>query len=207
MELRKQLELVEVDYENENKKAVMTFLDKERKEVRVVNFNKQAYTNGKYVDDPEKAEKVDEWCQKYFGTTFAMLPECVGTKHDVYVYTNFNSLWECDIVEKFTADMEGQIYQTKVKEIIVDDYFIRIRFDIDGKTYESKMTFGKYMDNLKAWFVDPQKKTNAYKKFEDKYGVPVEEKDKLIGHDLMVEVKSAFGTNYYGDIKKFPKKK
>lgn len=207
MEIRKDLELVEVEYENEKKKAVMTFLDSERKEVRVVNFNKQSYSGGKYVDDPEKAEKVDEWCQEFFKTTFDKLPNCVGTRHDVYVYTNFNSLWECDIVEKFTADMEGQIYQTTVKEVVVDEYFIRIRFDIDGKTYESKMGFGKYMEKLKEWFVDPQKKEKAYEKFEEKYGVPVQEADKLIGHDLMVEVKSAFGTNYYGDIKKFPKKK
>ena len=58
MELRKGLELVSVEYENNDKKAVMTFLDAERKEVRIVNFNKQRYENGKYVDDPAKAEKV-----------------------------------------------------------------------------------------------------------------------------------------------------
>lgn len=207
MEIRKDLELVEVAYENDNKKAVMTFLDTERKEVRVVNFNRQSYKNGKYVEDPEKAEKVDEWCQTYFKAPFDKLPSCVGTRHDVYIYPNFNSLWECDMPEKFTADMEGQIYKTEVKEIVVDDYFIKIRYEIESKTYESKMTFGKYMESLKSWFVDPQKKASTYKKFEDKYGVPVEEKDKLIGHDLMVEVKCAFGTNYYGDIKKFPKKK
>lgn len=206
MELRKELELVEVEFENDGKKAVMTFLDRERKEVRVVNFNRQSYNNGKYVDDPDKAAKVDEWCETYFGVPFNKLPGCVGTVHDVYVYENFNSLWESDTPEKFTADMEGQIYQTKVKEILVDDYFIRIRFLIDDKTYESKMSFGKYMEATKEWFVDPLKKANAYKKFEEKYGVPVEQAGSLVGHDLMVEVKKAFGTHYYGDIKKFPKK-
>ena len=59
MELRKELELVSVDFENNGKKAVMTFLDKERKQVRVVNFNRQVYRDGKYVDDPDKAAKVD----------------------------------------------------------------------------------------------------------------------------------------------------
>lgn len=207
MELRKNLELVEVEFENDGKKAVMTFLDRERKEVRVVNFNKQSYNNGKYVNDPEKEAKVAEWCQEYFGVPFDKLGGCVGTVHDVYVYDNFNSLWEVDMVEKFTEDMEGQIFQTAVKEILVDDYFIRIRFDIDGKTYESKMSFGKYMEATKEWFVDPLKKQKAYEKFEEKYGVPVSEADKLIGHDLMVEVKSAFGKHFYGDIKKFPKTK
>lgn len=207
MEIRKELELVNVEYESGNKKAVMTFLDRERHQVRVVNFNQQSYNNGKYVDDPKKAEAVEQWCQNYFQTSFDRLTDCVGQKKDIYCYERFNSLWEVDQIEKFTADMVGQIYQTEVKEITVDDYFIKIRYEIEGKTYESKMTFGVYNKDLKEWFQDPQKKVMQYKKFEDKYHVPVERKDELIGHPLMVEVKAAFGTNYYGDIKKFPTKK
>lgn len=207
MELRKELELVEVEYENSDKKAVMTFLDRERKQVRVVNFNKQVYRDGKYVDDADKAAKVSEWCSTYFGCDFAGLRECIGQKKDVYCYDNFNSLWEVEQIEKFTVDMVGQIYQTEVKEITVDDYFIKIRYDIEGKTYESKMTFGTYFKATKEWYQDPVKKEQQYKRFEDKYHVPVERKDELVGHPLMVEVKSAFGSNYYGDIKKFPQRK
>ena len=52
MELRNALELVDVEYDG--KKAVMTFLDKERSEVRVVNFNKQSYDDksNKFVGCP-----------------------------------------------------------------------------------------------------------------------------------------------------------
>ena len=207
MELRKDLELVSVDYESNKKKAVLTFLDKERKQVRIVNFNKQVYRDNNYVDDAEKNKKVDGWCDEYFGCGFDDLAECVGQKKDVYCYERFNSLWEVDQIEKFTADMVGQIYQTEVKEITVDDYFIKIRYEIDGKTYESKMTFGTYFQATKEWYQDPVKKEQQYKRFEDKFHVPVERKDELIGHPLMVEVKSAFGTNYYGDIKKFPTRK
>lgn len=207
MELRENLELVAVEYENDNKKAVMTFLDRERKEVRVVNFNKQSYKDGKYVNDPEKENLVDEWCKTYFGVSFEKLPGCVGTVHDIYTYPTFNSLWEAEFVEKFTEDMEGQIYQTTWKGTVVDDNAIRIRFDIDGKTYESKMNFGMYIESTKEWFVDPLKKQKAFEKFKDKFGVPVEEADTLIGHNLMVEVKKAMGKYLYGDIKKFPKTK
>ena len=56
MEIRKDLELVSVEYENNGKKAVLTFLDRERKQVRVVNFNRQSYRDNKYVDDPENSE-------------------------------------------------------------------------------------------------------------------------------------------------------
>lgn len=207
MELRKDLQLVDVQYENEGKKAVMTFLDQERKQIRVINFNRQAYSNGNWVDSPEKAEKVDEWCKEYFQCDFNSLKECVGQKKDVYCYDRFNALWEVDQIEKFTADMVGMIYQTEVKEITVDDFFIRIRYEIEGKTYESKMTYGTYFEETKTWYQDPVKKESQYQKFFEKFHVPVAEKDKLVGHPLMVEVKSAFGTNYYGDIKKFPQKK
>lgn len=207
MELRKDLELVNVEYESNGQKAVMTFLDKERKQIRVVNFNRQVYRDGKYVDDADKFLKVEQWCEEYFKCGFDGLKECVGQTKDVYCYDKFNSLWEVDQVEKFTADMVGQIYQTEVKEIAVDDYFIRIRYDIEGKTYESKMTFGTYFKDSKEWYQDPVKKDQQYRRFEEKYHVPVERKDELIGHPLMVEVKSAFGSNYYGDIKKFPARK
>lgn len=207
MELRKELELVSVEYENNGKKAVLTFLDKERKQVRVVNFNKQVYRDNKYVDDKEKADKVDQWCEEYFGCGFNDLNQCVGTKMDVYCYDGFNSLWEIEQIQKFTADMEGLLIQTKIKEIIVDDYFIKIRYEYEGKTYESKMTFGTYFKATKEWYQDPVKKEQQYKRFEEKFHVPVANKDALIGHQLVVEVKSAFGNNYYGDIKKFPKGK
>lgn len=206
MEIRQALELVNVEYENNGQKAVMTFLDKERKEVRVVNFNRQSYKDGKYVDDPAKAKKVDEWCKEIFGTTFDKLGDCVGVKKDVYIYDSFNSLFEVQTVEKFTKDMVGLVFQTEVKEIILDDYFIKIRYEIEGKVYESKQTFGQYVEAMKAWFVDPQKKDREFAKFKDKYGVDIADRDSLIGHALIVEVKSAFGKFYYGDIKRFPKK-
>ena len=207
MELRKELELVSVDFENNGKKAVMTFLDKERKQVRVVNFNRQIYRDGKYVDDPDKAAKVDKWCADYFQSDFMGLAECVGQKKDVYCYDKFISLFEVEQIEKFTKDMVGQIFQTEVKEITVDDYFIKIRYEIDGKTYESKMTFGTFFQATKEWYQDPVKKEAQYRKFEEKFHVPVERKDELIGHPLMVEVKTAFGNNLWGDIKKFPERK
>lgn len=207
MEIRKNLELVAVDYESNGKKAVMTFLDAERRQVRVVNFNRQSFRDGKYVDDPDKAEKVDQWCADYFKCGFAELGEQIGVKLDVYCYDRFNSLWEIEQIAKFTADMVGQIYQTEVKDIAVDDYFIKIHYDIEGKTYESKMSYGIFMQGTREWYQDPVKKESQYKKFEEKFHVPVERKDELIGHPLMVEVKTAFGSNYYGDIKKFPTRK
>lgn len=207
MELRPNLELVSVEYESGNQKAVLTFLDRERKQVRVVNFNRQIYKDNKYVDDADKAAKVDEWCKTYFDTTFKGLAGCIGTKKDVYISDRFNSLWEIAEIQKFTPDMVGQIYQTEVKEIVVDDYFIRIRYLINNEVYESKQTFGNYLKETREWFQDPNKKQREYEKFERKYQVPVDKADTLIGHPLMVEVKTAFGSNYYGDIKAFPRKK
>lgn len=207
MELRKNLELVEVTYSPDKKKATMTFLDKERNEIRDVNFNCQSYdrNSNKFIDDSEKAKKVDKWCRDYFGVSFGNLADCVGEVKDVYVYDRYNSLWETNEAEKFTDDMVGQIFQTRVKSVTVDDVAIRIGYEIDGKDYESKMTTAKYVQALGKWYGDPAKKEKQYERFEKKFGVPVEKAKTLVGHPLMVEVKKAF-SSYYGDIKAFPKK-
>ena len=186
MEKRENLELVNVAFENNGQKAVLTFLDKERAEVRTVNFNRQVYRDN------------------IFGCEFTELPSCVGKKYTVYEYDDFNSLFEVQIITKFTKDQVGQIYQTAIDEVVLDDYFIKIHYTIDGKTYESKQTFGTYLQDMKSWFVDPLKKEKEFAKFENKYHVKVEDRDKLVGHPIMVEVKPAFGDHYWGDIKKFP---
>ena len=204
MEIRENLNLIEVRFEQEGKKAILTFLDPERGEIREVNFNKQVYKDGKYQDDPEKAAKVDEWCKQYFNTTFSNLPSAVGQSKTVYCYDTFSSLFEVESIEKFTEAMKGKLYQTTIKEIKLDDYCIRIRYEIDGKTYESKMTFGKYVEQMKQWFIDPIKKEKVLAKFKEKYGKDISEADKLVGAKLIVEVKVAFGSHFYGDVKKLP---
>lgn len=209
MELLKDLELVAVDYENNGKKAVMTFLDKERAEVRRVNFNLQAYDSAKatYVDDADKAAKVAEWCETYFGTTFENLGSQIGVKKDVYAYDNFNSLWEVDVTEKFSDGDVGEFFSTTISEITDDGNAVRIKFPYNGKTYESKMTYATYVEAMKAWFVDPQKKLDTYRKFKEKFQTNIEDKDSLIGKQINVEVKKAFNKYAYADIKKFPEKK
>lgn len=209
MEIRENLELVAVEYENNDKKAVMTFLDAERGEVRQVNFNLQKYDQDskKWVNDSAKEQKIEEACQELFKTDFAHLTDAIGTLHTVYLYDKFNSLQKMDYAEKFTEDMAGGIYQTEVKAVQVGEFGINILYDIEGKTYQSKHSFGNYVESMKKFFVDPNKKEAVYKKFLEKYGVPVEEAQSLVGHPLMVEVKKSFGDKYWGDIKKFPKKK
>lgn len=64
------------------------------------------------------------------------------------------------------------------------------------------MTYADYMEDLKQWFTNPQKKVKQFKKFENKFGVSVENSDEIIGKEIMVEVKVAFGKFPYGDIKK-----
>jgi hypothetical protein len=207
MELLTQLELVDVTFED--KKAVLTFLDEERGEIREVNFNKQSYDNdaSKFIDDPEKAEKVDKWCEEYFGLTFDRLAEAIGEKKDIYAYDRFNSLFPVKMVAKFEKDMVGQIMQIVISDVIDDGKAIHIEFDYEGETYESKMTYADYLEAKKTWFINPQKKKKQYDKFEEKFGVSVENKAELIGKDAMVEIKLAFSKFVYVDIKPFPKKK
>ena len=204
-----QLELIEVTYTEDKQKAVLTFLDEDRGEIREVNFNKDSWDSekAKYVEDPEKAEKVEEWSQEYFGLSFDELSRAVGEKKDVYAYDNFNSLWEAQIIEKFDEDMLGQIIQAPCTEVVDDGTAIRIRFEYEDTLYESRMGYADYHEPRKAWFVNPQKQKRQYEKFEKKFGIHVDNKEELVGKTLMIEVKKAMGKWIYSEIKAFPKTK
>lgn len=202
MDLRENLELIEVAYENDKKKAVMTFLDVDRGEVLEVNFNRQSFNNGKFVDDPEKAEKVDEWCKEYFDLEYDQLSKAVGRTMDVYHYDKFNSLWESTFAKKFEDEDVGQIFTAEIDEVVDDGIAIRITYLVDGELYRSNMQYSKYVEARKEWFADPVKKENQYDKFKDKFGVSVEDWEEIKGKQIMVEVKKAFNKFTYGDIKK-----
>lgn len=200
--LRENLDLVEVVYENGEKKAVLKFLDIENGELLEVNFNKQVYENGGWVDNEEKAKKVDEWCKEYFDRDFDKLTERVGDKFNVYKYEKFNSMWETKVVNKFDVKQKGEIFNTTISEITDTGSAISIRYEIDGNTYETKFTYGEYMEGLKQWFTNPQKKIKQFEKFEKTFGISFDEKETIIGKEIMIEIKTAFGKYAYAEIKK-----
>jgi hypothetical protein len=207
MELLEQLELVDVVYED--KKACLVFLDESRGEIREVNFNRQAFdqVTKKFIDDPEKAAKVDEWCEEYFQLDFDRLAEAIGERKDVYCYDNFNSLFEVQMLAKFEDDMLGQIFEVEVINALDDGKKISIQFEYEGQLYESKMQYADYLDARKEWFINPQKRIKQYKKFEEKFHIPVNRIGELVGKEVMVEVKKAMGKYIYCEIKPFKKVK
>ncbi|WP_246516504.1 hypothetical protein [Salicibibacter cibarius] len=206
-QILEQLELVDV--ENDGNKAVLTFLDEDNGEIREVNFNKQSFDQdkGKFVDDPDKAEKVEEWSQEYFNLPFDQLGQAVGDRKDVYAYDRFNALWPVKMISKFSKDDEGQIFETEVTKVHDDGKAMHIEFEYEGDTYESKMTYADYLEAKKQWFVNPQKQKKQYAKFEDKFGISPDNMEELEGKSIMVEVKVAFGKFPYAEIKPFAKKK
>lgn len=202
MEIRENVQLIEVGYENDYKTAILTFLDEDKGQILEVKFNRQKFENGKYVDSEEKAKKVDEWCEEYFELPYDKLNQAIGKRMTVYHYEYFNSLWESEYPQKFDDDSVGQIFTTKIDEIEDDGIGIRINYTIDGTLYRTNMTYSKYVEERKAWFVDPVRKEKQYTKFKEKFGVDFEDNEKIIGKEIMVEVKKAFGKHTYGDIKK-----
>ena len=200
--LRKDLELVEVAYDNNGKKAILRFLDIENAELLEVNFNKQTYENGEFIDDEKKEGQVEEWCKEYFDSSFDELETKVGVKKDVYKYEQFNSLWEVDIINKFDKKDKGKIFQSEIKEVVDTGQRISVKFEYEGKTYEKKFQYSDCVESLEKWFVKPQKKDKQYERFEELFGVSVEEADKILGKPIMVEVKIAYGKYPYADIKK-----
>ena len=208
-ELLKDLELVAVEFDNDGKKAVLTFLDEEHGEIREINLNKQKYdqASNKFYDDEERDKKMEEVSQTHFKLDFKDLAQAIGTKKDIWAYEKFNSLIEMKQVEKFEKDMVGQIIEGVVKEVEDDGIGIKIRFEYEDELYESKMNYSEYLEARNQWYVNPQKQEKQYKKFEEKFGIPIDRKDELVGQKVLVEVRLAMGKYVWNDIKPLPKKK
>ena len=115
MELKEQLEIVDVNFED-NKKCTIIFLDEEMGEIREVNFNRQKWDQDakKFVDDEEKAKQVEEWCEEHFNLPFDRLAETIGERKDVYCYDTFNSVFPVKMIQKFDEDMVGQIFEVEI---------------------------------------------------------------------------------------------
>ncbi|MEP9852140.1 hypothetical protein ABDK10_05495 [Staphylococcus aureus] len=201
------LELVDVVLEDG--KAELTFLDENAGEIRKVNINQKAFDpeKSKWIESEEKAQLAEEKAQKHFGVSFDELEKAIGQHHDIYAYEKFNSLTEVKITEKFKKDDEGLIFQTEITKIFEDNVGIHIEFEYEGKTYESKMSYSDYLEAKKMFLVDPIKKAKRYEQFEQKYNVPIERKDELIGQTITVEVKIAMGKYPYAEIKNIPNRK
>ena len=202
MERIEQCEMIKAEVVNGNR-LEMKFYDAKNDLLRTVKFNKQSYDRekGQFVDDPEKAQKCEEWSQKYFGCSFDEVPEQIGVRRDVYVYENFCSLWECEETQrakKFDSPIKG-IIKTKIENIYTDQIGIHVEYLYEGDTYESKYTTAEFIKDLKKWVRDPEREQRAYKRFKDIFGKDISQKDELIGTEIQVQVKKAFNS-YYGEI-------
>ncbi|MBF0709746.1 MULTISPECIES: hypothetical protein [unclassified Gemella] len=212
MEILKDLLLVDVERLNEGKKIRFTFLNEEAGETYEVLFNKQVYnkTLEEFEDSQEQTEKVENWCNEYFGVDSNSLGSVIGeVRKDVYRYDNFCSLWESNYktYAKFDLEDVGMMIQVPCKEVIDDNIAVRIIFEYEGEEYESKMTYAKYLDSMKKWYPNPIEKQKRYDQFFKKFGIHIDNKEELIGKNLTVEVKKAGKNHTWAEVKAFMKKK
>ena len=68
------------------------------------------------------------------------------------------------------------------------------------------MNYANYMEATKEWFQNPQKRKKQEATFEKKFDISVDNKEELVGKQIMAEVKD-FNGNIWIEIKAFPKKK
>ena len=197
-----QLELVEVALNDGT--AEMIFLDTEAGEIREVKFNKRVWdADAKaFVKDAEKAEQVEEWSQKYFGTSFDDLGKAVGQKHDIYTYSTFNSLWESQQANKFKLDDVGLIFESEITSVTDDGSGYKIGIMYDEKEYKSNMGYTKQIAG--KYYPEATKKQKQRDKFKEKYGVEIDdaiENGTIVGNKVMCEVRQ-FNENPFVEIKK-----
>lgn len=197
MKLIKDLEIVQVD--SDGKLIRFTTLDEVNEKIYEVKFHTEKYDQDtkKYIPDKATEERVENTLNELFGVGIDNVKDVVGRFHDVYVYDNFNSFYEVEVVEKFTKELKGKVFTAKITEINDDGNRINVFYEYQGKRYRSKFNYSTFLN--KKWYIDEQKQIRAYERFYDTFNIDFKDKDTIIGRIITVKVRD-FNGNYYGEI-------
>lgn len=191
-EILKDLELVDV-IESEDRYS-LNFLEPTYQEIHEVIWNKKSYDreNQEWIDSPDQLVKIANYSKEYLGFDLSEIQKAVGQKHDIYSYETYESLWETDR-RFYKEDVSDKLRTGIIKSIERTLDGITIRFSYDGGTYRSNMKF------LKDGRRDAQKRKKQLRVFEDKFGVPIDKKDELIGSKVIFKVKD-FRGNIFASV-------
>lgn len=212
-ELKKDLALIEVT-EQVGKNITLSFLDVDGAGSvydvvwNLRKYNPDAKGQDKWEQSDEQEAQVEKWSQDVFGVPMVELKNLASgsldnaVRKDVYHYGSFNSLWEVSRIEKFSKDRVGEILTVTVKEISEDAKGFHVQFEEDGKTHAVTFTTAKFVEMLGKFVNDPVKEEKAKTKFKDTFGITYDEREKLVGEEIMIEVKLAFGQFPYAEAKK-----
>lgn len=187
-----------VDVENNNDSIKFTCLEREKQTVVEVKWHKGFFDSAlrKIVPDDTKIEQVNEWCKEYFKLDLNTIHKAEGKKIDVYVYDTYCSFWKTDA--RFKKEDKGKHFETVIDSVDLNNDAIVIRYKWNGETYKTNYRFTQRVgDN---YFINPQKKRRQFDKFEEKFGLPIERRDEIVGMPIKVEVNLAFGAYAYGEI-------
>ena len=208
--LKKDLLLVEVEL-TQGESVLFTFFNEEDGGLYPVvwNFRKYDPVNKKWNPSAEQEEKVAEWAKEHFGVEVAELANLgdTGVRKDVYHYDEYNSLWENKNISKMPKERVGEILTVTITEIDKNASAYIPKFEEDGLTYGvGGFKVATYLKSQNKWFPDPVKANKSESKFKDYFGVSVEQKDALIGEEMMVEIKP-YRDDTWIEVKKFPEAK
>lgn len=212
-ELLGQLEII--DYKLEDMSLELVFLLPEKEEIREVKLYKGVFDRKtqKWSKEEAQAEKFKNNLKTYLGVTEAKIESILGKKVDVWQSDNgYCYLWEPEDIQRFDLDYCNQVLRAFVKDVVEYDAKLVIKLDIDGETYASNMSYGKWVAAQKKSFPNPIQKKKQIEKFEEKFQISWEEKESLVGTEVFVTVKKnnldTTGKNpTFIEINALPKKK
>lgn len=191
--LKKDLLLVEVEL-TEGMSVVFRFLNEDEGLLYEVTWNFRKYDpdNKKWIVSADQEEKVAEWAKEHFGVEVAELANLGDSNiyKDVYHYDTFNSLWEIQRTEKMPKDRVGEIFTVTITAVEETSKGFLPKFEEEGKSYGiSGFDTSTFLKGQNKFFKDPVKEEKAKEKFLDRFGISLEDKDLLVGEEVMVEIK------------------
>lgn len=176
----------------------------------VISLDKYDMNAQARVKDVEYEAKTREMCQEKFGVDFELLLTTDIPTIDMFCVEGrafFTEFTPRPQTTKFDATFKPKkIYTGVIEQVIHEDgkgIYVYFRSE-DGLLRVQNMSYAKYNEGTKEWFLMPSKQIKQIARFKELFGVNVtDDLTTLIGTEINFEVKTlAFDTTkMYSEIK------
>lgn len=149
----------------------------------------EKFDNGKWVKDTEVEKRYHENIENFLSVKESELEKAIGESFDIYCFENRYTFWQPTVYKQFPLTSANKILKGKIHAFQEFDTKGVLIIEHKDDLYKKNFNWSKWMPTLQKSYPSAGLKDNQLKKFKECFNVDWEERDSLIGKEIMFEVK------------------
>lgn len=179
----------------EDASVKMELLNKEETEVLELTVFRQQYNDGKWEDNEEVSEKFYATLQDVFGVfDLDDIKDVIDKEFEMFVDEEKGKAYleepKSLNITKPTLEQVGDLESGIIADVVDFDTKRIILVEVEGARYPVNFGYGKWHAKLEKYLISKVDEIKKHKKFKELTGCDWEDKDEIIGKNVMIEFKS-----------------